>query len=199
MIGLYQHRDSIIHKTPAGAKLGLLLCGGTTLFFLQNIPALLFTLIGVVLLYPLARLSPKDFWSQLKIAWLMLFCVFVVQWAFSGILEAIASVVRLATLLFLASWVTLSTRSSDLIDAVLPFLRPLEYLGVDTDKIALLLSLTVTYIPLLFTHYQQLRDAQRARCIDPTLFALLVPLLVQVLKMADQLAEAIDARAFHSN
>lgn len=199
MIGLYQHRNSVVHRVPPASKLALLLLAGTGLFFLHRLPLLCAALTGIVFLFPLAQLSLRVLWGQLKPAAVMLLCVFAVQWIFAGYYLALESVLRLAALLLLAAWVTLSTRSSDLIDALLFVLRPLEYFSVKTDKIALLLSLTVTYIPLLFNHYQQLREAQRARCMEPTVLTLVLPLLIQVLKLADNLAEAIDARAFNTD
>ncbi len=199
MIGLYQHRDSAAHRVPAAVKLALLLLAGTSLFFLHQWLLLWVALSSVVLLFPLARLSLTILWRQLKPALIMLLCVFAAQCLFASFNLALESVLRLATLLLLAAWVTLTTRTSDLIDTLLFVLRPLEYFSFKTDKIALLLSLTITYIPLLFQHYQQLRDAQRARCMKPSVLTLVLPLLIQVLKQANTLAEAIDARAFNTD
>jgi biotin transport system permease protein len=43
---------------------------------------------------------------------------------------------------------------------------------------------------------QEILEAQRARGLDRNAIAVLVPLLIKTLKMADDLSDAIDARGY---
>ena len=52
------------------------------------------------------------------------------------------------------------------------------------------------FIPLLFDQFAEIREAQRARGLDRNIFALLMPLMIKTLKMADNLTEAIEARGY---
>lgn len=69
---------------------------------------------------------------------------------------------------------------------------------------AFVLSASMEMVPLLMRRASRIRDAQRARGIPldggirmvPSLPALLGPLLIQAFKLADELAEAMEARGF---
>lgn len=198
MIGLYQHRDTFIHHLPAGLKMGVLLLASTLLFFVSSVAVLTLCLLLVILLYRIAKIRVRELWNQIyPVAWVLIF-VFLGQLVFNHWSTAFEVVVRLFALVLLAALVTLTTRTSDMMDTIVYALRPLALLGFNPEKISLMLMLTVRYIPLLFQHYTDLRDAQRARGIDPGSLSLIVPLLIRALRLTDQLAEAIDARAYES-
>ncbi len=198
MIGFYQHRDSKLHMTPAVVKLVLLLVTGTGLFFINKLLWLVLALLAVLGLYRMARLDLRDIWAHLYPAcWLLVF-VFAGQLIFNHWTYGIEVVLRLSVLILLASLVTLTTRTSEMMAVIVRVLYPLSLLGVPTDKVGLMLMLTVRYIPLLFHHFSELREAQKARGVKPGMLSLVLPLLVRALRLADQLSEAIEARAYNS-
>ena len=63
-------------------------------------------------------------------------------------------------------------------------------------RIALAISLSLRFIPLVRSVLDEVREAQRARGLERNLTALLVPLVVRTLKQADGTAQAIQARSF---
>jgi biotin transport system permease protein len=73
---------------------------------------------------------------------------------------------------------------------------PLRVFGVNPEKLSLMLSLALRFIPLLFEKFQEIREAQRARGLDRNFLALLMPLLIKTLRMANDLTEAIDSRGY---
>lgn len=105
-------------------------------------------------------------------------------------------VVRLASLLLLASLVTLTTRSSDMIDALEKGLGWLYYLGINPGKVSLALSLALRFIPVLASITEEVREAQKARGLDKSVIAIAVPVIVRMLKMADDISAAIEARSY---
>ncbi len=50
-------------------------------------------------------------------------------------------------------------------------------------------------MPVLASVAADIREAQAARGLDRSVFALAVPLTLRTLRMADEIAEAIDARS----
>lgn len=66
---------------------------------------------------------------------------------------------------------------------------------VPAAQIALAISLSLRFIPMIRTLFDEVRMAQRARGLDKNLLALLVPLIVRILKSGDQISEAIRARS----
>jgi biotin transport system permease protein len=75
---------------------------------------------------------------------------------------------------------------------------PLARVGVSPGRIGLVLAMALRFIPLLAERAARVREAHAARGgslrgVRGTA-ALVVPLLVQVLRLADAVAEALDAR-----
>jgi biotin transport system permease protein len=56
------------------------------------------------------------------------------------------------------------------------------------------LALTIRAVPVLTATFEQARDARRARGLERSARALLVPLVVRTVRHADQLGEALVAR-----
>jgi biotin transport system permease protein len=195
-LGLYLHRDSPIHAVPAGAKMLGLLAVGTGLLLFPSLPVVSAALAVTLGLYALARLRPREVAPVLRLSAFVLVPLFLVHALLSGWVGALEAVLRLAVLLLLATLVSLTTRASDMLDALERALRPLARFGVNPARLGLLLSLTLRFIPLLASWLREIQEAQRVRGLESNPFAVLVPLLVKTLRTADALAEAIDARCF---
>jgi biotin transport system permease protein len=97
-------------------------------------------------------------------------------------------------ILLLASLLTLTTSVSELLAAFNAALRPLRVFGVDTDRVALLLALTITTVPVISRLAAAIREARAARGASTGVTGYGVPLLVLSLQHADELGDAIDAR-----
>ncbi|HYO55255.1 energy-coupling factor transporter transmembrane protein EcfT [Archangium sp.] len=195
-LGLYVHRDSPVHAVPAGAKMLGLLVAGTGLLLFPSLPVVSSALGATLGLYALARLRPREVVPVLRLSAFVLVPLFVLHALLSGWVPALEAVLRLAVLLLLATLVSLTTRASDMLDALERALRPLARFGLNPARLGLLLSLTLRFIPLLATWLREIQEAQRVRGLDRDPFAVLVPLLVKTLRTADTLADAIDARCF---
>lgn len=196
MLGLYLHRDSPVHAFPVGGKLAALAVAATGLFFVTNPFAIGAALAGALGLFALARLPLGAVLGQIRPLLPVLVLLFAVQAAFDGWEAGAVTAGRLTLLVLLASLVTLTTRASDMIDALergLGWLRPL---GVNAGKVSLMLALTIRLIPVLLDLVQEIRMAQRARGVERSALALLVPLLVKTMRMADHLSDALEARGY---
>lgn len=186
---------SWLHRARPGAKLLALPVAASVLFLSASPPAMAGALLGTLLLYPAAGLAPRLAVAQLRPAMWALVILFAAQSWFAGVEPAATAVLRLAALILLASLVTLTTRVSALVDTLQWALEPLRPLGVDPAKVGLAISLAVRFIPALAAVLEEVREAQRARGVERGALSLAVPMVVRTLKMADEIAEAIDARS----
>ena len=196
MLSLYIPGDSLVHRMNAGTKLALLFVGSIALFAVSNIPLHIGELVAVVGLFHLARLPWRAALRQLRTAIffmvpIFLFHVFLTNWVLG-----LETVLRILALLLFAVLVTLTTKLSDMIDVLERAFRPLAYLGINPSKISMMLSMVIRFIPLMMREAQEILEAQRARGLDRNAIAVLVPLLIKTLKMADDLSDAIDARGY---
>ena len=196
MLSLYVAGDSFVHRLPAGTKLLILFAGGVALFSFSGIAAHGGELMVVAALFRVAGLPWREILHQLRPALLFLvpiflFHVFVTDW-----MLGLETVLRVLVLLLLAVLVTLTTKLSDMIDVVERGTRPLRHVGINPSKVGMMLSMVIRFIPLMMREAQEILEAQRARGLERSAIALLVPLLIKTLKMADDLSDAIDARGY---
>lgn len=192
----YVPGHSAIHRLPPGIKILSLAVAGTLLFVFPLLPVVLATLATIVMLYPLAGIGPRMMLLQLKPLLWILVLLFGVQWWIADWLSAVLVVSRLMSLMLLAALVTLTTRTSDMIDALEKGLFWLRFLRISPAKVSLALSLALRFIPVLAAITADVREAQRARGLDRSIIAVAVPVIVRTLKMADDIAAALEARGY---
>lgn len=127
------------------------------------------------------------------VRWVMLFTL-VSQLVLLGPEPAVANTARVTAAIAIAGLLVLTTSMTALLDSVERGLGPLRRLGVDTERISLLLTVTAGTVPVLGRLAGDVREAQRARGARPGLRTFVVPFLVVALKHADQLGDALTAR-----
>jgi biotin transport system permease protein len=192
----YLPGHSFIHRAPPGLKLLTLAVLATLLFVYPNLIFAAVTLAAIVVLYPLAGINARTMLAQVKPIFAILLLLFVVQLMMVNWQSALLVVVRLSALMLIASLITLTTRSSDMIEALEKRLTWLYFIGVNPAKISLALSLALRFIPVLAAIAQEVREAQKARGLNNSVIAVAIPVIVRTLKMADSIAAALEARAY---
>lgn len=194
MIGLYLPGTSPLHRWPAPAKLLALLAGTTVLVWARSPLTVLAGGLMVLAGYAVARIPPQVGWQQLRpMRWFVVVLV-ALQWWTSGPRSAVVVTGSLVVTVLAAALVTLTTRLSAMLDVLESLLRPARRLGVEPDRVALVLALTIRAVPVLAATAQDVGAARRARGLQRSPRALLVPLVLRTLRHADLLGEALVAR-----
>lgn len=195
MFATYQPGNSLLHRLSAGWKI-LLVCALILVVSLsvrqawQVLPAL-----GLAAaLYALGRIRPRAAWDQVRPVLPMLIAILVLQWIVADLDTALRVSGSLLVAVAIAGLVALTTRVSDMLDAVTRAAQPLRYVGVSPDRVALVLVLTIRAIPLLARRLRQVTEARKARGLGMSVRALVVPTVLGALTTADQLGDALAAR-----
>ena len=190
---LYLARSTGLHRARPGLKI-LALAVFCTVLFLMPSWALLLGATGLVGLgYGVARIPPDVAWQALRPAIWVLVAIFAVQIYLADIWTGAFVSLRLVVMILAASLVTLTTRSSELIDGIQAALARVPG-WVPARQIALALALALRFIPIVRQVLAEVTEAQAARGMDRNIRAIMVPLVVRLLKTADEMALAIDAR-----
>ncbi|EYT57991.1 cobalt ABC transporter [Dietzia sp. UCD-THP] len=195
MFATYQPGHSLLHRLPAGLKI-LLVCAlilAVSLSVRQAwhvLPALGFA----AALYAIGRIRPRAAWDQVRPVLPMLIAILVLQWIVADLDTAVRVSGALLVAVAVAGLVALTTKVSDMLDAVTRAARPLRHLGVSPDRVALVLVLTIRAIPLLARQLRQVTEARKARGLGMSIRALVVPTVLGALTTADQLGDALAAR-----
>lgn len=148
--------------------------------------------IAVVALFRSAGFGAATLWSQVRpLRWIVLILVL-----FQGLTRdwETATLVtgKLVITVALASLLTLTTRTTDLLDVLERVLERVP--RVDAERVALVFALTLRAIPVVAGLATDVRDAQRARGAGTDIRAYGVPLVVRSLRYSDALGEALVAR-----
>ncbi|MEU1960207.1 energy-coupling factor transporter transmembrane protein EcfT [Nocardia sp. NPDC019255] len=195
MIGLYLAGDSPLHRIPAGVKLALLLVSIVATAVFVRTPAQVLA-VGVVVagLFAVAGIPWRVAVAQLRpLVWMLVF-IAVFQVLITSPARAAVVCGVLVVSVALAALFTLTTRVTDMLDAVTRWLGPLRRVGVDPERIGLLLALAIRCVPLLAGIVRDVAEARRARGLQWSMTALVTPVLVRALRTADAMGDALAAR-----
>jgi len=194
VIGSYLPGSSPLHRAPAGVKLLLLLAVGAGAALLDRAWQVGVALLIVLACYRLAGFTWRTPVDQLRPLAAVLGFVAVFHVAVNGWSRAAEVVGMVLVLVLLAGLVTLTTRTSALVDVVVALARPLRPMGVKPERLGLVLALGIRSVPVAVGLAQEVRDAQRARGLTASPRAFAVPLVIRSLRHADTLGEALVAR-----
>ena len=195
-IGLYHPGHSALHRLSAGAKLSALVAVSLALFLIPSTLVVLLSVPVAFAIYLSTGAPFRQLMAQLRGPAILLGLIFAFHLLFGTVSEGVLAVARFATLILLASAVTLSTPISEMAELVEWLLGPLRPLGVNPEKVGLAIALAIRFVPLIAEEFRHIREAQAARGLAANPLALIVPLVIRTLKSADELADAIEARGY---
>ena len=222
-LGRYVSRDSLLHSLDPRTKLICALLFMIAVFFISNIGGIVLFLLLVVSLYPLAKIPLRFLWGNIRVfLWLYAVTFFIhvflhpgdalvrlplLGWEVTaeGIAAGVLFTVRIAILVSLSALLMSVTMPQDLTDGIEKLLRPLERLKVPVSEGALMVSIALRFVPILMQEAVKIQRAQMARGADleggwmvriKKSLPMILPLFSGALKKADDLALALEARAY---
>ncbi|ALG84183.1 energy-coupling factor transporter transmembrane component T family protein [Gordonia phthalatica] len=195
MIGVYVPGNSLLHRLPAGLKILLLMASIITVAVVVRTPtAAGIALAATAATFVVAWIPFRAAWAQIRGLLWLLGVLFAFQWIITDLSRAFVVTAILLASAGLAAVVTLTTRTTDMLDAIIGALRPLKRFGVRTDLIAMTFALTIRSIPLIADVLTQVDQARRARGLRAGPRVLLAPTVLAALQTADGFAETLAAR-----
>lgn len=223
LLGRYIAGNSPLHRLDARAKLLILIVYLVSLFIVDaGISFLLLTLMFLIAVAS-SRINPGYILRGLvPVLWLIivvalfhvffskggdqLFVIGSITIEKNGLVQAGVTALRLLLLISAASLFTLTTPIMSAALAIEKLLKPLSYLRVPTAEIGLMLALALRFVPILLEESERLAMAQKARGRDikqgglivraKNLLALIIPILANTFKRADNIAIAMELRGY---
>lgn len=193
-IGLYHPGSSVLHRLPAGVKLAGMLVGVIVVVLLPQWWQLATAATVVAALFALARIPLHVAAAQLRPVLLVVVAVGLLQLLLAGWMTAVMVCGAILLTVAIAALVTLTTRTGEILDTVEALLRPLGRLGIRTDRVGLVLAMTIRAIPLLVGIVTSVNEARKARGVGFSVRALAAPVIIRALRAADGMGESLLAR-----
>lgn len=123
-----------------------------------------------------------------------------------GLSMAAFIMLRLIIIVTLSTILTITTKPTDLNLGLEHVLKPLKIFRINTEDIAMIISISLRYIPTLLDEANKIMLAQASRGVDfkegklkdkvMQIVSLLVPMFIISFKRSDELANAMEARSF---
>lgn len=187
--------DSVIHRIPAGTKTLLLIAFLlTTAILVRTLPWALATAAATIACYLLARLPWRRTVPHLLTPLPVLLILGALMWWRVGFTTAIVNFLVILSAVALAILLTLTTRVSEMMDALERALAPLERCGVPVQSVSLAMSLTMRLIPLQVQTVNEVLETRKARGSGTSILAFGVPVIVRSLLRARAIGEALMSR-----
>ncbi len=226
IVGRYIPGNSLVYKMDPRGKLLI-----TILFifviFLANNP-ITYAIITVFCLAAVfaTRLKVRVFWDGVKPLIGLIFFTSLLQlffmtggktywqwWIFTissyGLVNAAYIFVRFTLIILISTVMTVTTMPLEIADAMEWLLKPLKIFKVPVDKIALVISIALRFVPTLFDETLKIMNAQRSRGADfndgglvkraKAITPILVPLFIHSLETAIDLSTAMESRGYRDS
>ncbi|MBC3517009.1 energy-coupling factor transporter transmembrane protein EcfT [Neobittarella massiliensis] len=221
-IGQYFTGHSALHRMDPRTKLVLTIAYIVVLFLTDSLPGYLLAIGLLVLCYKLAHIGLKVILRSLKpVIPLVLFTgilnMFFISgdvlwhwWIFritqQGLYFAAIMSVRIICLIAGTSLLTYTTSPIALTDGLERLLAPLAKLHFPVHELAMMMTITLRFIPTLVEETDKIMSAQKSRGADmetgglikrvKALVPILIPLFVSSFRRADELALAMECRCY---
>ncbi|MGL4345561.1 MAG: energy-coupling factor transporter transmembrane component T family protein [Cellulosilyticaceae bacterium] len=222
-IGQYYPADSIVHGLDPRTKILMTFIYIISIFMISSLMGYLFLFVCLFTVIKLTKVPFKFMVKGLKsILFILLFTAvlnvffttgehILATWgiftiSLEGIILAIEMAVRLVLLIIGTSLLTLTTTPIQLTDGIESLLKPFEKIGLPAHEIAMMMSISLRFIPILLEETDKIMKAQTARGADfesgrlieraKAMIPIMVPLFISAFRRADELAMAMEARCY---
>ncbi|WP_449621808.1 energy-coupling factor transporter transmembrane component T family protein [Robertmurraya sp. Marseille-Q9965] len=223
IFGRYIPAESPMHRMDPRSKIILIFLFVCVVFIANN--AITYGLLAIyTFLMVLSSKVPIRFiLGGLKIVlWLVLFTLVLhlfftkegdvlFQWGTisiyeGGLKQGIFISVRFFLLILMTSLLTLTTTPIEITDGIEVLLNPLKKIKFPVHELALMMSISLRFIPTLMEETDKIMKAQTARGVEfsggpikdrvKAIIPLLIPLFIGSFKRAEELATAMEARGY---
>ena len=223
IFGRYIPGDSFVHRLDSRSKLMFVFAFIIIVFLANN--AITYSLLiaftlGVILM---SRIRLYFLINGLKPVIILMVFTFLLHILFThegdiilelgflkvyeeGLKQGIFISIRFLVLVFMTSILTLTTSPISITDGIETLLNPLKKVKLPVHELALMMSISLRFIPTLMDETDKIMKAQMARGSDlsagplkdrvKAIVPLLVPLFVSAFKRAEDLATAMEVRGY---
>lgn len=223
IIGQFVPGQSLIHRLDPRTKIIVIFFYVIVVFFANNVMSYglltAFVVISIIttfipLRFILKGLTPV--WFLIVFTFLLhlfltkegpvVFEILAIKFHLGGIIQGLVISLRFCLLILMTSLLTLTTTPIEITDAIESLLHPLKKIKFPVHELALMMSISLRFIPTLMQETDKISKAQASRGVDfrtgpfkeriKAIIPLLVPLFVSAFKRAEELAMAMEARGY---
>lgn len=204
-LGNYVFKHSFIHSLDARIKIFYVFTLSTLIFSVRKFPDLLIFTALIIFIIAIAKMKANYLIENLRRFFSVFLFIFLMYIIFSNdkIIEGLFVLWRFLMLILVSLVLTYSTSLSDLTLAIEKISKPLKVFGVKPRNIALMVTISMRFIPVMFLRLERSREAMLARLADfkklKTIKILVMFVLEHMFASASNLSDAMSARLYNED
>ncbi len=222
-LGQYYPADSLLHRLDPRMKIILIFLYIVLIFLVRTFLGFLFIAVFTFLIIKSSSIPSRHFLKSLRPVFIIISFTLILHAFFTsggevlidlgfatieaqGLATGFFMTLRLVILVITTSLLTLTTSPVALTDGVEHLLSPLKRIGLPAHELAMMMTISLRFIPILIQESEKIMKAQQARGADfsegnitqraRNLIPLIVPLFVSAFRRADELATAMEVRCY---
>lgn len=223
IFGRYVPAESIIHRMDPRSKLILIFLFVCVVFIANNVYTYAALIVYTFAMIFLSKVPLRFILAGLKPVFLLVIFTLLLHLFLTregalifelgpikiyeeGLRQGIFISLRFFLLILMTSILTLTTTPIEITDGIETLLGPLKKIKFPVHELALMMSISLRFIPTLMGETDKIMKAQTARGVDfsggpikervKAVIPLLIPLFVSSFKRAEELATAMEARGY---
>lgn len=223
IIGQYVPGNSLVHRMDPRMKITIIFLFVVAVFFANNLASYSILTAFAIITTLITRIPLRFILKGLTPIWFLIIFTFVLHLVvtkegtvlvdllgfkvYSGaLIQGLAISLRFFLLILITSLLTLTTTPIEITDAIEDMLSGLKKIKFPVHELALMMSISLRFIPTLLQETDKISKAQASRGVDfrtgpikeriKAIVPLLVPLFVSAFKRAEELAMAMEARGY---
>lgn len=226
IIGQYVPGNSIPHQLDPRTKITIIFFFVVTVFFANNVWSYGILALFAIVSMLLTRIRIGYIMKGLLPIWFLIAFTFILHLFITkegavlvdilglkihvgGVIQGFAISLRFFLLILVTSLLTLTTTPIEITDAIEYMFHPLKKIKFPVHELALMMSISLRFIPTLMQETDKISKAQASRGVDfrtgpikervKAVVPLLIPLFVSAFKRAEELAMAMEARGYNGD
>jgi len=200
--GQYTYKNSIIHELDPRLKIiGVVLLSSIAFLFNSYYKFVIFSLFVLLIIF-LSKINFSSLFRNLRPFFTIFIFILLMYLFFSRneLDRGIQTIWKFILFIVIASILTFTTTITNMVTAIEKLLAPLKLIKINPKTVAVLIALTIRFIPSLFLYADRIRDARLARLGDlkkpKQLKLFFLPLIERIFITASNLSDAMLARNY---
>ena len=205
LFGQYKYKKSFLHSLDPRLKITYVIILSILVFTANNFYEMFIFSVLVLIIAFLAKIGIKSLAMGLRSfssVFIFIFLMYIL-FARNKIGQGVITLWRFLILIIISFALTYTTTISGLVTSIEKLSKPLKLIRIKPRNIALMISIAVRFIPVMFINLERIREGMLSRLADfrklKNIKILMVVLLERMLKSATNLSEALQARLYDEN
>lgn len=221
--GKYISGNSPLHKVDPRIKIisSVLLFG--FIFSTKSLISLSFVFLALIITVLLSSIKLSKFLKSLKAIIIFTFITNVINLIFEIhtmqknlidvehyiIINYCITFLKMFSLILISSVIMYTTSPTGISAAISSLLSPFKYLGLNTEEVAITITISIRFLPILLSEAKNMILIQKSRGVSfdnkniflkiKALFFIIIPVFTLSFKKAHELAEAMESRCYDVN